>query len=75
MTVEGLLPGWPCTAGEAAASRVRTEAGLGQSFMAGHFGGREAGKRPALLMLQGSMVSMTTAPSFHSQRWMPQGER
>lgn len=45
------------------------------SFMTEHFGGRKARKRPALLMLQGSMVSMATPPAFLSQGWMPQGER
>lgn len=45
------------------------------SFMAGHFGGRKAGKRPALFMLQEDMVSMATPPAFPYQGWMPQGER
>lgn len=44
------------------------------SFMAGRFGGRKAGERPALLMLQEGMVSMATPPAFPYQGWMPQGE-
>lgn len=41
------------------------------SFKAEQSGGRKVGKRPALLMLQDSMVSMTTPAAFFSLGWMP----
>lgn len=44
------------------------------SSMEEHSGGRKVGKRPALLMLQDSMVSMATPPAFSSLGWMPQGD-
>jgi len=59
---EGVV--WPWGWGET----EQDMSGDSLSFMAGHLGGRKVGKRPALLMLQGIVVSMAAPRGTATKR-------